>query len=74
MGCFFTMTCRIKFDASLTNEIHLGELSAPLHFARHTIVISIHLHVWTVAQEKCGFFAGVHLRAVGSAITGVGMR
>lgn len=65
---------RTIFDVLLTKAIHYRPLFAPLHFARHTIVISIHLHTRTIAQEKCGFFARVHLRAIGSAITGVGVR
>ena len=68
------MICRMTLDAFLTNSIHFGALFAPLHFARNTVVVSIHLRARTVAQEKRGLFAGVHLRAVSAAITGVGMR
>jgi len=44
------------------------DLSAPLLFARSSIIIAIHFHVWAVLKEILGFLTRFHLAAVNAAV------
>lgn len=47
--------------------------SAPLRFAGHAVVVTVHLGVRAVADEERGFFAGAHLRTVLAPVAAEGL-